>query len=202
MKNLFLALTIIFSSCSSNKESDKSRSLEETFIGNSQAIRGYISEKPVEFYTSNKEEYNNERDKIPSLAIYGRIQDWKEADKVIKAYIRVYDENIYAWDKVHHYAVLMLDKYLNQEPLNDEIVHATEFYVSLMVKYNTYETQILGESLKRLNGYWSKEKISKIAKFGLIQRDKFLEESRTSNLYKKELEEIQENSKYLLKSLE
>ena len=202
MKNLLLIFIVILISCSSKDESNKPLAMEEAFINNSQTnVRGYVSEATKELSEIESELYNSERDKVPRMGIYGEIKEWKEADKVVRSYIREYNDNPYAWDKVHHYTVLMLDKYLNQEPLNDEVVKATEFYVDLIVGYNTYETQVLGISLQRLQGHWSNEKISKIAEFGLKQREKYIEEAATSKFKNQELVEIQKISESLLKRL-
>lgn len=167
---------MILVACSNSNEQISKISFEDAFTTNAKfTVRGYVAEFPHSFYELDQTLRNEKKDQIPRLLIYGKVSYWKEADNLTKKYIEEYGNNIFAHDKVHNSAALMLDKYLLEPDLDKDpqLFEAIAFYTEVITEYGTYESKILAKSLRALDGYWTKDKISLVAKTGLGQIEKF-----------------------------
>ena len=179
-------------------------SLEEAFAGRSleNVARGYRCKRPDTLNTFEISYRNEQRDKLGRPKVWGNEEDWKVAHEIVLDYHDQLNGNIFAYDKVHDYAALMLEKHLMDEDISDpKVREAVEYYVNFLIESKTYETEILVNSLQKLNGIWPKDKIKNVASFGLRQRDEYLRISEENNLRYDPVIKAQERSETLLKAL-
>ena len=177
MRNLIFTITALIAvSCSNTNEEVNHSTIAEIFSANSKfKVRGYVAEQPDGFENYDSDIIIEERDNVPRLVIYGKVVDWREADKITKDYINRYRGNLFASDKIHDCSALMLDKYLlnEAEEGNQQLTESIAYYTDILIEYKTYESKILAESLRKLKGYWPQDKLKSSVEFGLDQVARF-----------------------------
>lgn len=177
-------------------------SKEDIFTANAVVLRPYVCEL---IKNENQSYVNNQkRDEVGIVQAtyfdnYRFTNDWTEAHEAVKAFIAYYGGNRYAHEAIHHYAALMLDKYLLGQPDSKEVVDAIGFYLELMTDYQSYETEIIALALHRLKSEWPKERLRKTALFAEEMRKQYKKSPKWKS--NDELEAIHQRSIPLLKEI-
>lgn len=87
------------------------------------------------------------------------IKDWRKSNQLVREFLEKGHPYWAIFEEEQYLAAIMLNEYLFDEPLTQEVKEAIGFYTAILLNHKTPMIKIINTYLEKLKGYWSIEQL-------------------------------------------